>query len=68
MKKNMSSADRVIRLLAAAVMAALFFLNIVSGVWGIILVTLAVVFVLTSIAGFCPLYVLFGINTCKKTS
>jgi hypothetical protein len=68
MKKNMSSADRGIRLLAAAVMAALFFLNIVSGVWGIILITLSVVFVLTSIAGFCPLYVLFGINTCKKTS
>ena len=64
MKKNMGSADRVIRLLIAAVIAGLFFTNIISGTLGIILLVLASVFVLTSFVGFCPLYAPFGIRTC----
>lgn len=64
MKKNMGSADRVIRLLIAAVIAGLFFTNIISGTLGIILLVLGGVFVLTSFVGFCPLYAPFGIRTC----
>lgn len=66
MKKNMGSADRIIRLLVAVVMAILFFTNIVSGILGIVLLVLAAVFVLTSFISFCPLYALFGINSCPK--
>jgi len=65
MKANMGSADRVIRLLLAAVFATLFFTETVSGTWGIVLMTLAVVFTLTSFVSFCPLYAPFGINTCS---
>lgn len=66
MKKNMGSADRIIRLIFAAVIAVLFFTNVVSGTLGIILLLAAGVFALTSLISFCPLYPLVGINTCPK--
>lgn len=64
MKKNMGTADRIIRILLAAVFAYLYFGGIVTGTWGLVLVVLGGVFVLTSLVGFCPLYAPFGISTC----
>lgn len=66
MKKNMGSADRIIRLIIAAVIAILFFTNVITGTLGIILLILGSVFVLTSLVGFCPLYTAIGVNTCPK--
>ena len=66
MKKNMGSADRIIRLVLAAIIAYLYFGGIVTGTLGIVLAVLAGVFVLTSLVSFCPLYTLVGMNTCKK--
>jgi hypothetical protein len=66
MKKNMGTADRVIRLLLAALFAYLYFGGIVTGTIGLILVIVGGVFVLTSLIGFCPLYTIFGINKVKK--
>jgi hypothetical protein len=66
MKKNMGNADRIIRVLAAIVIAVLYFTNQVNGTLGIILLMLAGIFVLTSFIRFCPLYAPFGITTCKK--
>lgn len=66
MKKNMGSSDRTLRLIVAAIVGILYFTGIVSGVIGIILLVLAIVFVITSFVGFCPLYKPLGINTCKK--
>jgi fatty acid desaturase len=70
MKKNMGGADRIIRILLAAVFAYLYFGGIITGTWGIVLLVLGGVFVLTSLVGFCPLYAPFGISTCpaKKIS
>jgi uncharacterized membrane protein len=65
MKKNMGNPDRIVRLILAAIMAVLFFTNTVTGVFGIILLVLAIVFVLTSLISFCPLYTLVGLNTCR---
>jgi hypothetical protein len=65
MKKNMGSADRIIRVVIAAIIVTLYFTGILSGTAGIILVVLAVIFVLTSIISLCPLYGIFGIKTCK---
>ena len=62
----MGTADRVIRIIIALVVAFLYYNGTVSGTPGIVLLVLAVVFVLTSLVGFCPLYTLFGINTCKR--
>ena len=64
MKKNMGSADRVIRLVLAAIFAALYFTNTVTGTLGIVLLVLGAVFVLTSLISTCPLYSIFGISTC----
>lgn len=66
MKKNMGSADRIIRLIIAVVITVLFFTNVITGASGIILLILAGVFVLTSLLGFCPLYLPFRFNTCAK--
>ena len=60
----MGSADKIIRLLIAAVVAILFFTNVITGTFGIVLLVLAAVFVLTSLISFCPLYALVGLNTC----
>ena len=68
MKLNMGSADRIIRLLVAAVFAYLYFSGTVAGTLGLILVVLGGVFALTSIIGYCPLYSIVGINTCKAQS
>jgi len=64
MKKNMGSADRIIRLIIAATVTVLFAMNVISGTLGVVLLVLAGVFVLTSLVSFCPLYALFGMNTC----
>jgi len=66
MKKNMGSADKIIRVLIAGLVAGLYWSGVVSGTIGIVLLVLAGVFLLTSFIGFCPLYIPFGISTCKK--
>ena len=66
MKKNMGTIDKVIRILVAVVFAVLYFTNVVSGTLGIILLALGVVFVITSLVSFCPLYIPFGLSTRKK--
>lgn len=66
MKHNMGSADRILRIIIAAVFAWLYFSGTVTGTIGIILVVLWGVFVLTSLIGFCPLYAIFGMNTCPR--
>ena len=64
MKKNLSNADRLIRVLLAAVIATLYLTNVISGTVGLVLLVLAGVFVATSLISFCPLYAIFGISTC----
>lgn len=68
MKKNMGLADRIIRVMVAAVLIALYYAGILTGVLAIILIALAVIFVLTSLLSICPLYLPFGLSTCKKQS
>ena len=66
MKKNMGGTDRIIRILIALIISVLFYTGTISGTVGIVLLVLAAVFLLTSFVKFCPLYLPFGINTCKK--
>ena len=65
MKKNMGGADRIIRIIFAAVVGILFWQGIIAGTLGYVLLALAAVFLLTSFISFCPLYALVGLNTCK---
>ena len=66
MKNNMGGMDRTVRIIVALVIGVLTYLGVLQGILAIILLLLATVFVLTSFVGFCPLYALFGISTCKK--
>ncbi len=62
----MGNTDRGIRTLLAIIFATLYFTNTVTGTFGILLLVLGGIFLLTSLIGFCPLYTLFGASTCKK--
>ncbi|MBK7031342.1 MAG: DUF2892 domain-containing protein [Bacteroidales bacterium] len=65
MKKNMGSIDKIIRIVIAAILVALYFTNVVTGTLGIVLLVVAAVFVLTSLISFCPLYPILGMKTNK---
>ena len=66
MKKNMGSTDKIIRLIVALILATLSYMGVVTGTVGTVFYAVAIVFALTSMISFCPLYVPFGISTCKK--
>ena len=66
MKKNVGTADRVIRILIAVAIIASYLGNVISGTVAIILLAISAVFILTSFVGVCPLYLLFGIKTTNK--
>ena len=65
MKKNMGGADRIIRILVVIAVAVLAYLEMISGTLMYVLFGLAGIFLLTSLVGMCPLYMIFGIKTCK---
>jgi hypothetical protein len=66
MKQNMGSADRILRVVLAVLVAALYFTDSISGTVAIILGLFAVIFLATSAMGFCPLYLPFKLSTKKK--
>lgn len=66
MKANMGSLDKAIRIIATIVFSMLFITKTVEGAAAIVLLVLGGVFLLTSVIGFCPLYSIFGLNTCNK--
>ena len=63
MKLNESNTDRIIRVVLAVVFFLLAF-TVTSGLWTFVAAALGVVMLGTAAVGFCPLYALFGINTC----
>ncbi len=65
MKTNMGTADRIIRLIIAVIIAALYFGGQISGTVAIVLGIVAVAFLVTSLIGWCPVYLPFGISTRK---
>ena len=65
MKKNMGGTDRIIRIIVALAVVALYYFKVVDGTLVYILLALASVFLLTSFISFCPLYTILGLNSCK---
>jgi hypothetical protein len=63
---NINLTDRIIRVIIAVVVAALYFTNIINGILGIVLLAAGGIILLTSIINFCPIYYLLGISTRKK--
>lgn len=61
----MGSTDKVVRIVVAIIAALLIYFEVVHGTVAYVLMAVAGIFVLTSLVGFCPLYRIFRLNTCK---
>ena len=66
MKKNMGTLDKSVRIAVAIIIALLYYFNILEGTLAYILMAVSIIFLITSVINFCPLYTLFGWNTCKR--
>lgn len=60
---NMASWDRIVRFVVALLFGYLFFTKMVTGVVGVVLLVIAIIFLLTSFVGFCPLYRVVNFST-----
>lgn len=67
MKKNMGSADRAVRIVIALAIGFLYFSGRIGGTLAIVLGIVALAFLVTSLVGWCPGYLPFGLSTCKKS-
>jgi Na+(H+)/acetate symporter ActP len=65
MKLNMGPIDRSIRVAIAVIIALLYFTGQITGVVAVILGIVALVFLVTSVIGWCPGYVPFRVSTRK---
>ncbi len=66
MKKNVGNVDGIIRLIVAALIVLFYGIGMINGTSALLLLLVAVIFALTSLVRVCPLYLPFGISTCKK--
>jgi len=66
MKQNMSTTDKIIRLILAALFIYLYFSETITGIIGVLLLIMAGYLILTSFIGYCLTYTLVGLNTRKK--
>ncbi|MDP1876420.1 MAG: DUF2892 domain-containing protein [Actinomycetota bacterium] len=68
MSRNESPMDRVIRVVIAVASAVVAFVVGASSALAIILFVVAAIMLVTAATGFCPLYRVFGMSTCKVTN
>ena len=61
----MGTADRASRLSAASAVGVPSARNLISGTVAIVLGVVAVAFLATSLIGWCPMYLPFGLSTCR---
>jgi hypothetical protein len=66
MKKNLGTADRIIRVLAAVAIGVLVLTGALSGTMAWIFGILGIVLLLTGTAAFCPLYLPVKFSTLGK--
>jgi len=66
MQKNMGALDRLIRFIIGVVLAILVIANSVTGTAAVVVGIVAILLLLTSIFGFCGLYVPLKISTLKR--
>jgi hypothetical protein len=66
MKKNVGSADRIIRTVAALVIAFFLLNGTITGTLGIVIGVVAILLIGTSAISLCPVYALLGISSRGK--
>lgn len=67
-RQNAGIGDRDIRIVLAALFGLIALFAPFGGLWQIIPAVLALVMLVTAAIGFCPLYAVFGMNTCQVKS
>ncbi|RLD23629.1 MAG: DUF2892 domain-containing protein [Bacteroidetes bacterium] len=55
MKSNLGNTERIIRISIAAIFAILFFTGTVTGTWGIVLLIIGGMMLLTGLVSVCPM-------------
>ena len=68
MIKNISSSDRITRIILSLSLFTLAYFQFNHTITGIVLVALGVIFIGTALLNFCPIYKIFGISSFKKKS
>jgi hypothetical protein len=66
--KNMGLVDRLVRTVLAVAVAVLIITGVLNGAAAIVLGILGGIFLVTSIVGVCPLYLLFRISTRRRSA
>jgi len=66
MHANVGGVDRIIRLVAGLALIAFGVLGGLASPWNFVAIGVGVVFTLTAVIRFCPLYPLLGLSTCSK--
>lgn len=66
MTANVGTADRIVRLVIALIAAIVAFSVGPATVLGIIMFVVALIMVATAAVRFCPIWRIFGINTCGR--
>ncbi|HSN43896.1 MAG TPA: DUF2892 domain-containing protein [Propionibacteriaceae bacterium] len=67
MTKNVGNTDKLVRYGIALVALVGAYLAGFSGVTGVLLLILAAVLAVTAVVGFCPIYRVLGMSTCKTS-
>jgi len=65
MKSNVGSTDKIIRIIIAIVALYAAYTGMAASPWNYVLYVVAAIMVFTSVMGCCPLFSIFGVNTCK---
>ena len=64
----MGNLDRFIRTIIALNILFFYSRNLISGTVAIVLMVFAIIFLVTSLLAYCPLYSILGIHTNKPKS
>ena len=64
--KNTGNADRLVRLVIAAVLAVVALTGLVAAPWSYLALAVAGIMLATGLTGFCPIYAIFRVSTCPR--
>lgn len=68
MEKNLGALDKALRITLSIITGALYYIGILDGTLGFILMVIAITCLFTTFVSFCPLYFLFDIQTRNKNT
>jgi hypothetical protein len=64
MKRNESTADRIVRVILGLALGALIAFKVVTGGVALVVGILGGILLITGLVGFCAIYALLGLSTC----